>query len=144
MDQYRTIDRTPSPEAYIRMRELCGLAPRSLEAASAGLSGSLYCVLALEPNAAPEAFVGMARIVGDGGSFFEVVDMAVHPDHQGKGLGDLLMRALMAWIETNVPATAYVSLIAADGKAAFYERYGFRSRPMDAPGMELVRTTGNG
>jgi ribosomal protein S18 acetylase RimI-like enzyme len=71
--------------------------------------------------------VGIGRVVGDGGCFFEVVDIAVRPEHQKKGLGDRIMKALMAYLHANAPSTAYVSLMADHGTPKFYERYGFEA-----------------
>ena len=35
--------------------------------------------------------IGIGRVVGDGGCFFEITDMAVLPAHQGRGVGRLIM-----------------------------------------------------
>lgn len=69
--------------------------------------------------------VGMGRVIGDGGCFFQVVDIAVLPAHQGKGLGKLIMGEIKKWLDENVPKTGYVSL-GADGKAnGLYRQFGF-------------------
>ena len=52
--------------------------------------------------------VGMGRIIGDGGCFYTVVDIAVAPSYQGKGLGKRIMNALDAWLRTNAEPSAYV------------------------------------
>ena len=39
--------------------------------------------------------VGMGRLSGDGGWYFHVVDMAVLPEHQRRGLGDVILTALL-------------------------------------------------
>ncbi len=70
--------------------------------------------------------------------FFEVVDIAVVPEHQKKGLGKMIMDALMSWLTVNAPPTAFVSLIADDGLSRFYEWFGFRVRPPEAPGMSFT------
>lgn len=51
--------------------------------------------------------------------------MAVEPDHQGKGVGKMIMEALVAWLHNNAPSTAYVSLVADHGTPEFYGKYGF-------------------
>jgi ribosomal protein S18 acetylase RimI-like enzyme len=79
--------------------------------------------------------VGMGRIVGDGGCNYEIVDIAVVPEHQGKGLGSQVMAALMNYLRENAVPTAYVSLIA--DVPGFYERFGFRLVRPSAEGMEL-------
>lgn len=116
---------TPSPERFTELRRLAGMTPRTVESARRGLPGTLYGVVAVFDSASDgnEEIVAMGRIVGDGGAVYQISDMAVHPDHQGKGLGTEIMDRLMAYIEETAPTGAYVSLIAdVDG---FYERWGF-------------------
>ncbi|NRF65762.1 GNAT family N-acetyltransferase [Aquincola sp. S2] len=124
----------PSVETYIDIRLAAGLSRKSSQAATVGLSNGLFSVV-VYLDAAP---VGIGRIIGDGGCFFEIVDIAVRPEHQKKGLGDMIMRALMRWIHENAPSTAYVSLMADHGTPKFYERYGFEaSLPPKKSGMSL-------
>ena len=57
----------------------------------------------------------MGRIVGDGAINFDIVDVAVDPAHQGKGLGRLVMEKLVAWLDANAFDGAYVTLVADAG-----------------------------
>lgn len=83
--------------------------------------------------------IGMGRVIGDGGCFYQVTDIAVLPAHQGKGLGKLIMREIIKYVEVNVPDTAYVSLIA-DGKAEYlYAQFGFVHTAPRSVGMALKR-----
>jgi len=67
----------------------------------------------------------MGRVVGDGGCFYQVVDIAVLKEHQGNGLGKRIMGEILRYIEANVPESGYVSLIA-DGQAQdLYAQFGF-------------------
>jgi ribosomal protein S18 acetylase RimI-like enzyme len=111
----------PSVETYRALRAGSGLSPRSVEAASNGLPNSLFAVVVLND----EIPVGMGRVVGDGGSVFQVVDIAVLPEHQGKGLGKMIMREITSYLQAAVPKTGYVNLIA-DGPAKdLYAQFGF-------------------
>lgn len=124
----------PTTDDYIRIRCSAGLSLKSHEAASVGLSNSIYCVCVYFE----EEPVGIGRIIGDGGCFFEIVDIAVLPQHQKKGLGDMIMRALMDYLHANAPDTAYVSLMADHGTPEFYKRFGFEaSIPPVKAGMAL-------
>ena len=70
----------------------------------------------------------MGRVIRDGGLNYEIVDVAVDPDHQGKGVGTLIMQSLTSYIDREAPSGAYISLMA--DVPAFYEKFGFQlSRP---------------
>lgn len=81
--------------------------------------------------------VGIGRVIGDGGLFFDVVDIAVVESHQKKGVGKMIMDSLMAYLDVNAGPTALICLMANKGVAPFYEKYGFKAREADMPGMFL-------
>lgn len=76
----------------------------------------------------------MGRIIGDGGCFFQITDIAVDPVHQGRGLGKAIMAALMEHVAT-LPASAYISLIADRPADSLYAQYGFRDVGPASVGM---------
>ena len=79
--------------------------------------------------------VGMGRVIGDGGLFFQVVDIAVDPAHQGRGLGKIIVGTLVAHLRSSAPAGAYVSLMA-DGEAfRLYAQFGFELTAPASVGM---------
>lgn len=134
MSDYRLVERIPSVEEYNGIRASAGLTRRDRRAAEMGLPNTLFGVCVEQEG----RLVGIGRIVGDGGLFFEVVDVAVLPEHQKKGLGEMIMDALMAWLRENAPQDAYVKLIADGETAGFYERYGFRLRTPESSGMSFM------
>jgi GNAT superfamily N-acetyltransferase len=69
--------------------------------------------------------VAMGRVIGDGGWYFHVVDMAVLPDHQRQGPGDRILTTLLAEIRERAPSGAYVSLMADPPGRRLYSRHGF-------------------
>jgi GNAT superfamily N-acetyltransferase len=109
--------------------------PSDDDAVARGLAASLFGVTLL--TAAGEV-AGCARVVGDAGVYFYVQDLIVAPDHQGLGLGDVLLDQVREYLEDAAPAGAFVGLMAAEGKAGFYARRGFSARSADAPGMWLT------
>lgn len=112
---------TPTVATYCLLRRASGLTPMPEAAAQLGLPRSVYAVQ-MDWGEQP---VGMGRIIGDGGCFFQIVDIAVLPEHQGKGLGKRIMAALVSHLEATAPKGAYVSLIA-DGRAhELYAQFGF-------------------
>ena len=110
---------------------MAGLSPFSEAAAEKGLQGTVFSVLVLHAGSA----IGMGRLIGDGGCFFQVVDIAVDPAHQGKGLGKAIMTALMDHVTNEFPASAYVSLIADVPANRLYEKFGFRETAPRSLGM---------
>ncbi|ELY98022.1 GNAT family N-acetyltransferase [Natrialba asiatica] len=125
-DAYSIREAVPDPETFVALREAAGLPSRSREGIERGLPNSVFGVTVVrEPTGDP---VGMGRIVGDGGTVYQITDIAVHPDHQGQGLGTRIMRRLDAYLEAQAPPRAYVNLVAdVDG---FYEAFGFEeTRP---------------
>jgi GNAT superfamily N-acetyltransferase len=131
---YRLVERTPSVEDYNRVRVAAGLSRRDPGAAGAGLPNTLFGVLVESDG----GVVGIGRIIGDGGLFFQVVDVAVVPEHQREGLGARIMDALVSWLRDNASTDAYVQLVAEEGTTGFYERYGFRVRTPASSGMSFM------
>ena len=121
VDDIRLVEGAPGIDDYRRLRVATGLSPKSGEASRRGLANTRYGVSLLRRD----EVVGMGRIVGDDGCFYFVVDIAVIPELQGRGLGKRIMDALDAWLRANAPPTAHVSLFA-DGEAKrLYAQYGF-------------------
>lgn len=137
MPTYTPKHATPSLETYTSLRRSTDLGVFSPAAATTGLKNSLFAVQIISSD--DNRTVGMGRVIGDGGCFFQVTDIAVDPAHQGRGLGKMVMAELKKWIDGNVPETGYVSLIA-DGKAnALYAQFGFVSVGPVSEGMYLRR-----
>ena len=132
---YTTRLAIPSIATYQQLRVAAGLSAKTTAAAAKGLPNSLFAVQVL----LGDDVVGMGRVIGDGGCFFQVVDIAVLPAHQGKGLGKLIMREISRFIDSDVPDSAYVSLIA-DGLAQdLYAQFGFRHTAPASVGMARKR-----
>ena len=125
------VDAPPSVSEYCMLREASGLSPKSEGAALAGLAGGLFAVTLRDNREA----IGMGRIIGDGGCHYQIVDMAVLPDYQGQGWGAAIMQRLMTWIDSNVPDTGYISLIADGDAKHLYAKYGFQDTAPASIGM---------
>jgi len=134
------IEKIPEVKTYIDIRLAAGLSRKSIEAAEKGLPNSLYSVMVMDEGQP----IGIGRVIGDGGCFFEITDMAVLPEYQGKGVGRMIMEALVNWLKTNAPVTAYVSLMADHGTPEFYQKFGFtRAEMPKSSGMYLRMTDEN-
>ncbi|MGW4425908.1 GNAT family N-acetyltransferase [Streptosporangium sp. NPDC004631] len=110
------------------------MSAKSQAAAEAGLAGTWYGVTVFHKDEP----VGMGRIIGDGGCFFQIVDICVLPQHQGQGLGKEIMRALVAELGERASSTAYVSLIADGDARHLYEKFGFTETAPASVGMARI------
>jgi len=164
-DGYELREGPPSIAAFRRIRESAGMTDRPPAALERGLPNTTYGVhvvyhgtdtgvaedVASDDGVADdvddsgmtddadedERTVAMARIVGDGGTAFLIVDVAVEEAHQGKGLGTATVDALMDWLCEHAPPGGFVYLLAdVDG---FYERWGFEHSAPASKGM-WIRT----
>lgn len=115
----------------MHLRKITGLSPRSRKAVEIGLPNSLFAVSIFDK----EMLIGMGRVVGDGGCNFEVVDIAVDPQYQGRGLGRRIMETIMSYFEKNAPQGSYISLIA--DVPELYEKFGFKKCAPKNEGMYL-------
>jgi ribosomal protein S18 acetylase RimI-like enzyme len=130
LPQGYTLHTTPPPlEAYLRLRQDSGLTPKSAEQAEKALAGSWYTIhltysYPSQTNRKDEV-IAQARVIGDGGWYFHIVDIAVLPQHQRKGLADFMMEHLIQKIGKEAPGRPYINLIADPPANKLYERHGF-------------------
>ncbi|SLN47584.1 Acetyltransferase (GNAT) family protein [Roseivivax jejudonensis] len=114
----------PSVGEYLELRRLAGLSRRAPAAAARGLENSLHIVTAR----ARGRLVGLGRLVGDGGCFAQVVDIATDPEFRGQGVATEVLTRLLDWADAELPATAQITLIADPGAFDLYRRAGFEIR----------------
>ncbi|MBU8917792.1 GNAT family N-acetyltransferase [Bacillus sp. FJAT-29953] len=121
----------PIPTEYIELRVEGGMSRKSLEAATIGLKNTLFSVCIYDQS----TLIGLGRVVGDGGTVFHIVDIVVKPSYQGQGLGKVIMKEIMNYLEKNTYPGSYVSLIADDPANRFYEKFGFQYTYPKSHGM---------
>lgn len=127
----------PEVDEYLALRKVCGLSDRGKDASKIGLSNSIYSVIIRRST--DQELVGMGRLIGDGGTAYQIVDIAVHPSEQGKGLAKNIMQLLMTHIENEVDPQAYVNLIADCPADNLYKQFGFVETAPESLGMYLKR-----
>jgi ribosomal protein S18 acetylase RimI-like enzyme len=132
---YRILDGTPDIANYLELRRTKGLSPKTEDQARAGLGGSWYACHILDETTGKS--VAMGRVVGDGGWYFHIIDMAVSVEHQRRGLGTIILERMLDKIRDSAPPGAYVNLIGSYSGRELYRKYGFVETAPDNVGMEL-------
>ncbi|MEB4615816.1 GNAT family N-acetyltransferase, partial [Leucobacter sp. M11] len=122
MSEYLLVPGPPPLDEYRRLRAEAGLSPKRAEQADGALANSwAFCHLR-----SPEGEIAaMGRIIGDGGWYFHISDIATHPEHQRRGLGRRVMEWLIAQVEERAPAGASITLMADPPGFALYRGLGF-------------------
>jgi GNAT superfamily N-acetyltransferase len=77
------------------------------------------------------------RVIGDGGWYFHIADMAARPARQRRGPGGVVMEALLGRIRAAAPGEAPVSLMADPPGRPLYSKFGFAEDRQISVGMFL-------
>jgi GNAT superfamily N-acetyltransferase len=133
--EYRLVVGPPKAADYVRLRAESGLTPKTLEQAERAIAGTWFF---LHAETGAGETVAMGRVIGDGGWYFLVADMATLPEHQGRGLGSAILDALLSEIRTNALPGAYVTLTADPPGRALYRSRGFEDVAPGRTGMHLL------
>lgn len=124
----------PALEDYLHLRAASGLTPRTPAEGAVALTGS-WCWSVVRHGGRA---VAMGRVIGDGGWYFHVADMATLPEHQGRGLGRRVLADLLAQIEDAAPGEPYVTLMADAPGRRLYAAMGFVESAPESLGMRLA------
>lgn len=144
---YRLERSIPSTAEYRNLRKSAGLTPVTEAQAARVASGSWYgCHITYRDHdeGEPRA-VAMGRIIGDGGWYFHIADMATLPEHQRKGLGSFVLKHLLAYIRENSPddGSPLINLFADPPGRKLYQNNGFvTGESLDELGMVMVMQKG--
>lgn len=120
------IENNLSCTVYCSLRESVGWTNFPKEQMEKALSSSVYTVVVFEDQQP----VGMGRLIGDG-IYYAIVDVAVLPAYQNRGIGKNIVHMLVQYVDTITPAESRssVQLISEKGKEVFYEKIGFVQLP---------------
>lgn len=124
----------PEVQAYCDLRVKAGMSPKSVVAARNGLPNGCFNITIYED----QQLIGMGRVIGDGGTTFQIVDIAVDPDYQGQGYGRVILEKIMEYINSIAEKGTYVSLIADYPADKLYEKFGFKTTEPKSGGMYIV------
>ena len=125
---------SPSVQDYCALRVDAGMSPKSEAAAQKGLPHACFNVTLYDEA----TLVGMGRVIGDGGTALQIVDIAVRPSYQGQGFGKCILQEIMSYIDRIAEQGTYVSLIADYPADQLYAQFGFTSTEPKSGGMYKV------
>lgn len=125
----------PTARQWMQLRESVGWATFDESAAEQSLAATPFCVCAFDGG----ELIAMARVLGDGVICFYVGNVMVRPDYQGQGVGEAVMREVMAYLDKHAAKGAIASLLSIKGAEEFYTRFGFVKRPDDNQGCGMSR-----
>lgn len=138
-DSYELIDSPPPLADYLRLRAESGLTPKRPEQAAPALENSWAWCHVVE--SVTGVVVGMGRVIGDGGWYFHLADMATDPAHQRRGIGRAVIDRLLAVIDQHAPEAPYVTLMADRPGVRLYESVGFVPSAPGTIGMVRRQST---
>ncbi|KAL2860826.1 GNAT family N-acetyltransferase [Aspergillus lucknowensis] len=146
---YTLHDGYPSVPEYLHLRAASGLTPKTPAQGAAVVQNSWFgCYITYtsptpensERSTATPTPVAMGRIISDGGWYFHIADMAVLPEHQRKGLGDIVLKRLLAYIKEHAAeGEPYINLLADPPGRKLYFKNGFVDSAPVSTGMVLDR-----
>ena len=125
----------PEPAAFFKLFETTGWNEK-YQASAEELANAIAASWAVLSAYVEDELVGFGRVLCDGSMHALILDLIVDPRHQRQGIGSELLSRLVARCQQ--AGVRDIQLFSARGKAPFYERHGFQSRPSDSPGMEFT------
>ena len=125
-----------SANDYCMLRKSVGWSDISTNIVKQAIEKSDYIITA-ELNSSK---IGMGRVITDGTQAF-IVDVVVHPDYQGFGIGKSMMIKIMSYLKDNLQQgqRILVNLSATKGREDFYSKFGFEVRPTDKLGKGMAQ-----
>jgi GNAT superfamily N-acetyltransferase len=133
--EYRIEKRSPTVSEFNMLRQLAEWPVFEEERARKGLANSLFSVCVLDGS---NALAGFGRIVGDGAIYLHISDVIVHPGHQRKGIGKMIMTELMSWTDEVAGKHTNIGLMCSKGREKFYADLGFVERPSEKFGAGMI------
>ncbi len=131
--EYRAV--APSVEDFIQFRADCGWGRISDEQGQKALQNSLHAICAFDLD----KMIGFGRLIGDGALNYYVQDLIVGPEYRNGIIGSTILDKLLGEVKANkLDGNCTVGLMAAVGKEAFYDKFGFINRPTEKFGSGMT------
>jgi predicted GNAT family N-acyltransferase len=130
------VEKTPSAEEFNYLTNSVGWGTRQFFIIEEALRNTLYSLCVYDNT----KLIGYGRIIGDKTIFLYIQDIMVIPEYQNKHIGTGIMKNLLNQIneykKINPDIRTYLG--ASKGKEAFYEKFGFISRPNEDLGSGMI------
>ena len=130
------INKTPLPSEFNFLTEAVGWGVRNENIVKEALENTLYSLCVYDDD----QIIGYGRIFGDKTIFLYINDIMVIPSYQSKHIGSKIMECLINQIniykKVNPNIRTYLGV--SKGMEAFYERFGFISRPNEDLGAGMI------
>jgi ribosomal protein S18 acetylase RimI-like enzyme len=133
--QVRFENSNPTSEQYNYLRKEVGWPTYGSDVVEKALSKTFFSVCVFDEG----TIVGMGRVIGDDAIYFHIQDVIIHPSWQGQGIGKLIVEQLLKYIESKSVSSSNVGLMCSKGREAFYQKFGFTSRPSEKFGAGMIK-----
>jgi len=114
----------PTAEEFNDLRSNVGWNNADIKTTKTSINNSLFWISIFDET----TLIATGRIVGDGAMYFYIQDVIVHPDYQSKDLGRAIMCEIEAYLSAHCRQGSTIGLLSAQGKEAFYEKFGYKLR----------------
>lgn len=130
------IEKSPTVQEFNYLTNSVGWGTRENSIVEEALNNTLYSICVYDDD----NIIGYGRIIGDKTIFLYIHDVMVVPEYQNQQIGTGIMKHLLNQIEIykKVNPNIRTYLGASKGKEAFYEKFGFVTRPNDELGAGMV------
>lgn len=132
----RYLEHIPSAEEFNYLTNSVGWGIRKNNIIDEALRNTLYSLCVYDDN----KLIGYGRIIGDKTIFLYIQDIMVIPEYQSKHIGTGIMENVLKQINEykKINPNIRTYLGASKGKEAFYEKFGFISRPNEDLGAGMI------
>ena len=128
--------RVPSACEYNALRRSVDWPTFADNVVELGLAQSSYCIVVEDEVG---TVVGMGRIIGDNAIYMHIQDVIVRPDLQRQGIGKLIMKELLTYVDGLAGKNTNIGLMCSKGREAFYRTFGFVDRPSEKFGSGMIK-----
>ena len=134
MNEFNIEIRKIKSSEYQVLRKSANWSSFDLETVERALENDLFSVCVMDQDKT----IGIGRVIGDGAIYYYIQDVIVLPEYQKRGVGNMIMERIEAYLNQHASTNTFIGLMAAKGAGDFYKRYSYRERSGDSPGMFRV------